>query len=382
MNKVDRRGVRTWIEIDKKALKNNYQTFRGLISKKCKLMAIAKSNAYGHSLIDYAKEMATLGADFIGVDSMTEAVALRREGIKTPILVLGYTLPELYPEAAENNISITISSLDQTKDILRFIKSHHQDSIIKIHLKIDTGMHRQGFGVNEVERAVAKLKAIGCVKIEGIYTHFASAKNPSFPGDTNHQIAGFKDACKVLETAKINPIRHAAATGGAIAFPESHFDMVRIGIGLMGLWPSAETQSAYEGKLKLIPALSWKTVISEIKEIKKGERIGYGFTELFEKDTKIAILPIGYWHGYKWSLSSVGHVIVGGKKAKVCGRVSMDMVTIDITEIPDAKVGDIITLLGRDGNQDITPDEMAILANSYNYEIITTINPLIKRYYV
>lgn len=403
MKDIDHSGVRTWVEIDKKALKNNYAIFRNLIAPKCKLMAIAKSNAYGHGLVDYSKEMERLGCDFIGVDSMTEAIALRREGIKSPILVLGYTLPERYREAAENNISITISSLDQFKETLRFIGCHscesrnldsgsqahslpvgrqvRNDRIINIHIKIDTGMHRQGFYYEELKEVIKTIKTLGHVRIEGVYTHFASAKDPAFPTDTDQQITLFKKACKLFGEAKINPIRHAAATSGTIIFPESHFDMVRIGIGMMGLWPSLETKSYFSQKLTLKPALSWKTIVSEIKAVKAGEKIGYDFTESVENDSKIAILPIGYWHGFRRNLSSIGHVLIQGQRAKIIGRVSMDMVVVDISGI-NVKVGDIATIIGKDGKEKITAEEMAALSDSSWYETITTINPLIKRIYV
>lgn len=373
MSQVNHHGVRTWLEIDNNALANNYETFRKLIAPNCKLMAVAKSNAYGHGLKDYAKEMESLGADFIGVDSMTEAMALRKDGVKTPILILGYTLPELYKDAAENNVSITISSLQQLPSL----------SNCRIHLKIDTGMHRQGFYLDEIKDALEKISNLQNVQIEGIYTHFAAAKNPAFPADTLKQLNEFKKACEIVKNAGYDKvIRHAAATSGTIVFPESHFDMVRIGIGLYGLWPSLEVKAAFSSKLKLVPALSWRSIVSEIKTVKSGQKVGYDFTETFSKDSKIAVVPIGYWHGYRRALSSVGRVLVSGKYAKVLGRVSMDMIVIDISEIDSVKIGDIVTLIGRDGESEITAAELADLSGTSWYEIITQINPLIKKFYI
>jgi alanine racemase len=237
-------GVRTWIEVDTKALKNNYESFRKLLGGRCKLMAIVKSNAYGHSLVDYSKEMEGLGCDFLGVDSITEAIALRREGIKIPILVLGYTLPELHSQAVGNSISLTISTVDSLKEITQFSQKF-PDLEIKIHIKIDSGMHRQGFCLEEIDSVIKDLKSKDNIKIEGVYTHFAAAKNPAFPADTKKQILEFNKGFNLFKEEGLNPIKHAAATSGSIVFPDSHFDMVRIGIGLYGLWPSLEVKSCF-----------------------------------------------------------------------------------------------------------------------------------------
>jgi len=372
VSQINNEGLRTWIEIDRKAIKHNYKIFRSLIAKKCQLMAVVKSNAYGHSLLDFSKEMEKLGADWLGVDSIVEAEALRKEKIKTPILVLGHTLAKKISTAAKNNISLTISSFEGLDSLLK-IKNP-----IKIHLKIDTGMHRQGFFIPELEKVAQILKKNKNIKVEGTYTHFSSAKNPAFPHETLKQISQFKEAIKILKTAGFNPIKHAAATSGAINFPQSHFNMVRIGIGLFGMWPSKETREAFRDKIKLKPILLWKTVVSEIKNLSKGDRIGYDLTETVNKNSRIAVLPIGYWHGYPRALSSIGRVLIRGKKAKILGRISMDMMVVDITDIKNAKIWDEAILIG----EKITADNLAYLADTINYEITTRINPLIKRVYI
>ncbi len=370
-------GLRTWVEVNRKALKNNYNAFRGLILKNCRLMAVVKSNAYGHGLVDYSKLMQELGADFFGVDSITEALTLRKNGIKKPILVLGYTMPENFDEASKNNISLTISNFESLKSIKKYGKS------LNIHIKIDTGMHRQGFMPDEVEKATKYIKdQLSFINLEGVYTHFAAAKNPSFPAETNKQIEQFEKAVKIVESFGFKPIKHAAATSGTIVFPKSHFDMVRIGIGMMGLWPSYETKACFEKKTKLEPALCWKTIISEIKEVKKGESVGYDFTEKIDHDSVVAILPIGYWHGYRRDLSSIGHVLVKGKRAKILGRISMDMIVVDITGIKNVKICDEVILIGKGGKEEISAYELAQLSDTSWYETITQINPLIKRLYI
>jgi len=381
-------GLRTWIELDRGAIKHNLDQFRSLISKKTKICAVVKSNAYGHSLVDFSKEMVKNGADWLAVDSVVEGVRLREEGIKLSILILGYTLPEKLREAIYANLSISISHFEGLEKI---VKEGRAGAISKIHIKVDTGMHRQGFALDDAPKLLKILAgAKGFVRVEGLFTHFAAAKNPAFPERTKKQLEEFKKWLELFKKAGFNPIAHAAATSGTILFPESHFDMVRIGIGLYGLWPSLETKAYAEnkksgagkgsGSFTLKPVLTWKTVIGEIKTLKNGGAIGYDFTETLPKNSKIAILPIGYWHGYPRDLSSIGKVLINGALAKVIGRICMDMVIVDVTHIKNAKVGDEVVLLGT--KKEPTTESIAITLGASWYEIITRLNPLIKKIFV
>jgi len=221
------------------------------------------------------------------------------------------------------------------------------------------------------------------IEVTGIFTHFAAAKNPAFPAETNKQIAQFEEACAISKKYFGDGlIKHAAATAGTLLFPKSHFDMVRIGIGLYGLWTSKESKFYMESKMELKPALSWKTIIAEVKNLKAGECVSYDLTEKLLVDSKIAILPIGYWNGFRRSLSSIGHVLIHGQRAKVLGRVTMDMIIVDVTNIANVKSGDEVTLIGRDGDLQITADEIASLCDTSNYEIVTQLNPLMRRTYI
>ena len=374
----EREGLRTWIEVKKSALLHNYRVFRRTIKKSCRLMAIAKSNAYGHDLIQFAKTEAQFGVDWFGVDSITEAAALRRAGIKKPILVLGHTLFERLEEANKKNISVTLSHFHGIRAIraLRFARP------LKVHVKIDTGMHRQGFLLEEVPSALKKIKALRKkIIVEGLYTHFAAAKNPAFPHNTLKQLDEFTRAAHLFYSRGERPIQHAAATSGTLLYPQSHLDMVRVGIGLYGLWPSREIRASLGDRIMLQPALSWKTVIAELKALPKGSRVGYDFTETLHRDSHIAICPIGYWHGIPRALSSLLGVCVNGKRAKIIGRVSMDMIVIDVTEAMNAKIGDEVVLIGDYRRGSPYADELAYLADTVNYEIVTRINPLVKRFY-
>ncbi|HEY4505280.1 MAG TPA: alanine racemase [Candidatus Paceibacterota bacterium] len=377
MNLSNRKGLRTWIEIDKKALKNNYNIFRKLISKSTLLMSVVKSNAYGHGLVDFSKEAQKLGVDWFGVDSIVEAVTLRNFGIKKPILVLGYTLRSRLGDAIKNNISITIADLSSLRELK---KIHGLKNKPKIHIKIDTGMHRQGFLFSEIPSVIKILKSIRGVELEGVYTHFSSAKDPSQMKETIRQSEEFKKVAGLFEEKGFGGfIKHISASGGSIILKGNHFDMVRIGIGLYGLWPSLEIKNAFKNKIGLEPVLSWRTIVSQIKKLPKGSGIGYDLTEKLKKDSIVAILPIGYWHGFPCSLSSVGNVLVRGKKTKVLGRVSMDMVCVDVTGINAVKVGDEVVLIGKSGGSEISVNDTAYLDETTGYEIVTRLNPLIRR---
>lgn len=380
MFSIERAGLRTWIEVDRKAIKHNFSVFRSLISKQTKLMAVVKSNAYGHGLVDFSHEMARLGADFLGVDSMAEARALRREGITLPILVLGYTMPELFREAAENNVSVTVASFET----LTALKKVTFKKPLKVHIKVDTGMHRQGFLLSQQKTLMANIKnQKSKIGVEGLYTHFASAKNPAFPKDTRDQIAEFEKWITAFKKAGLKPIVHAAATAGTMLFPETHYDMVRIGIGLYGLWPAREVKEFLKEKIALRPVLEWKSIVSEIKRVPTGTRIGYDLTETLQKDSTIAIIPIGYWHGYPRALSSIGRVIIKGKECKIIGRVSMDMLIVDVTGVTNLNVGDEAVMLGRNQALSASAECIAALSDGGSwYEVVTCLNPLIKRIHI
>jgi alanine racemase len=375
----DGRGLRTWIEVDRRALAHNLGLFRRLVSRDCRIMAVCKSNAYGHGLYDLAPVLEELGADWFGVDSVVEAITLREKGIRRPILALGYTLPSRFEEAVRHEISLTISSLESLRAVAR-LKLRRP---IRIHLKLDTGMHRQGFLRPQWASALAVLqKHAKGIELEGLYTHFAAAKDPAAREYTEAQIREFEEAAALFRAAGYVPIRHAGATAGALNYPEARYELVRIGIGLMGLWPSSKTRLAWEGKLRLRPALSWLTVVSETKELKKGMGIGYDLSERLRRDSRVGVCPIGYWHGFPRSLGRVGEVLVRGRRAKVLGSISMDMVVVDLTDIPSARVGDVVTVIGADGREEITACEAAGRARVSHYEFLTRLNPLIQKFYL
>lgn len=371
--------VRTWLELDQAALTNNFQVLRSFLASQCLLLGVVKSNSYGHGLIDFSQQLVALGANWLGVDSITEGLALRRAGITLPILILGYTLPNLLSQARQQNCSVTISSWEN----LRAWAALPENERPQVHLKLDTGMTRQGFTEKDWSEVFAFWQQqAGDNSLEGLYTHLSSAKNPAFPQYTQKQLANFEQACQLVKNYGQQPLRHAAATAGALLFPEAHFDMVRYGIGLYGLWPALAVKGFLSERITLKPVLSWRSLISEVKEVPKDTAIGYDGVEKMWRDGRLAIVPIGYWHGFDRELSSIGHVLIKGQRARVVGRVSMDMIIIDVTDIADVQVGQTVTLIGRDGDQEITADEIASLLDTSCYEVITRLNPLMKKVFI
>lgn len=375
-----KKQYRTWLEIDTKKLRTNVSEFLSRIPSKTRFMAVIKSNAYGHGIVGIAKTISRMkirqkSRIWLGVDSVVEALRLRNEGIRLPILVLGYILPERLNDAAKKNISVTVSSFP-TLYMLKRIKR-----LISIHLKFDTGMHRQGFFAKDVRKILVMLKKNPHICLEGIYTHFASVHGLDGKRYTEEQ---FKDFCKIMhEIKKEHPrvITHVSSTGATLLYPHMHLDMVRIGIGMYGYFPSDELQRLYKTRINLQPILQWKSIISEIKEVPRGSAVGYDRTEILTKKIRLAIVPIGYWHGFDRGFSSKGLVLIQGKKACVLGRVSMDMIAVDSTFIKKISVGDMVTIIGVNGAKTLYADEISQIIQTSPYEVLTRINPLIYKWY-
>jgi alanine racemase len=377
LNQTEKTKLRTWVELDRGAMRKNYQTFKKLIPKDCILMSVVKSNAYGHGLIHIAREMVRLGVNFLGTDSFDEALELRKAGIKTRILVFGYVSPAFFKEASEKNISITISSFPS----LRALSKLRTKKKIKIHIETDTGLGRQGFLAGDMKKVITLLKKCHNVEVEGLYTHFAVGEDPKGYAYTKRQVDGFEKWVKAFNQAGFYPLRHVCASASTMLYPEFHYDMVRVGISLYGLWASKEAKHAMGRKIKLYPVLSWKAIITETKNLPKGSRIGYDLTEKLNRRSMLALVPVGYWHGYPRLLSSKGIFNVKGKKVKLMGRVSMDMMVVDVTDVPSVKVGDEVVIIGGKSGHYADADMMAQDADTINYEITTRINPIIKRFY-
>lgn len=370
---------KTWVEISKKALQNNIYQVKKLIGPRVKLMAVVKANAYGHGLIEVAKIAVNSGVDWIGVDSIDEGVRLRKAGIDTPVLILGYTLLSRLDDVVKYKLSQTVYN----KETIYRLGDLNTKEKIKVHLKVETGTSRQGLEKEELLEIATIIKKYSHIEIEGAHTHYANIEDTTDHSYAQQQLQRFKDAIEFLEKNGVSiPIKHTACSAAIILFPETYFDMVRLGVSMYGLWPSRETfVSAKEKrrKIDLKPALTWKTKIAQVKKIRAGTPVSYGLTERVSHDSNIAVLPVGYWDGYDRKLSGIGNVLIKGKRCKVLGRVCMNMIMVDVSHIPNVKLEDEAVLLGKQDKEEITADELAQKIGTINYEVVTRINPLIPR---
>lgn len=371
---------KTWVEIDRRSIAANVRSFRSILKKKTALYAVVKSNAYGHGLTLFAREAARSRVDGFCVDSVIEGQKLRAIGIHTPILVLGPTLQNLFEGAERNGLTVTVSSRDALRALRR------SKNVPEFHVKFDTGMHRQGFFVHDAARVARFITSSPKLlsRVRGVYTHFAAAKDATYPTFTNQQLDYLLSVAKVFRKNGIRKCAvHSAATGGATMFPRSQLDVVRIGIGLYGYWPSPETLVQHPRvlgrELSLAPVLSWKAIVSEVKRLRKGDYVGYDFTERLARDTTALVIPIGYWHGYPRSLSNIGEVLLRGARAKVLGRVSMDSLVVGLPRGIRALPGDVVTLIGSNGGDRIDAAGLGMRGGIIHYELLTRLNPLIER---
>jgi len=372
---------RSWVEINKKVLQHNIEQFQKLIGDKIKLVAIVKANAYGHGLVEVAKIAVSSKVNWLGVDSIDEALKLRKAGIDAPILILGYTLLSKLKEVIKYDLRQVVYNKETIVELAK--QATKQKKKVKIHLKVETGTLRQGLRKDELLELARFIKKHSQIQIEGIYTHYANIEDTTDYGYAQLQLKRFKQAVDLLEKNGIKvPIKHTACSAAIILFPETYFNMVRLGISMYGLWPSKETFVSTQEKnrqINLEPVLTWKTRIAQIKNIKAGDPVGYGLTERVSRDSKIAVLPVGYWDGYDRKLSGIGNVLIKGKRCKLLGRVCMNMIVVDVTDIVDAKLEDEVIILGKQGKEEITVEEIAQKIGTINYEVVTRINPLIPR---
>ena len=375
---------RTWAQIDLDAIRHNYFQIRNNISSKTMLMCVIKADAYGHGAVTLAKEYEKLGADWFAVSNLEEAIQLRNNGIKKPILILGYTPTNMVYKLAKMNISQAVFSEEYARELS---KNASKSSVrVNVHLKIDTGMSRIGFVFKNKEKnfdSIEQLKKVcglDSLKVEGIFTHFAVADEP---GEsiiaTNEQISSFNEVCKDLESSGIDiKIRHCSNSGGILNYPQANFDMVRAGIILYGLFPSNYAKN----KLDLLPAMSLKTVVSQVKIVDVGTAVSYGGSFITKRKTKIATVPIGYADGYLRTFSSKAYMLVNGQRAPVIGRVCMDQTMLDITDIENVKENTVVTVFGKDNGAEIKVEELAEIAHTINYEILCLISKRIPRIYI
>ena len=378
-NILDKNNLSSWVEVDKNAFECNILSYKQALDQ-AKLIAVVKSNAYGHGIAQIASICEqNIAIDMIAVVCLQEALFLRSINIKKDILILSI-LNGCFEEAISQNIDLVAHDIDVIIELNNVGKKLNKKA--NIHLKVDTGLSRLGSDVKTILKHIKQIYDLPFINIRGIFTHFADAESED-QSFTNYQIEQFSYLITQLEAMNITiPFKHASCSASATANKNSHFNAVRAGIGLYGLWPSDDNKKIAKQvfpEFCLKPVLTWKTRIIQIKDISAGSFIGYDRTHKVERDSRIAVLPVGYWDGYDRRLSNNSKVLINKKLAPLVGRISMNLCMVDITGL-NVSMDDDVILLG--SNPEITAEDMAQRCRTINYEIVTRINPLIPRFVV
>ena len=369
---------RTWAEVDLGAIRHNYEQMRKRAGAGVKFLGVVKADAYGHGALPVAGMLQRAGADYLAVACLDEAEALRRGGITMPILILGITDPKYTEELIRNELTSAVTDIRTAEEMSRIAVGLGMTA--KVHLKVDTGMGRIGFicrGERDPAGQLVQAADLPGLDVEGIFTHFAASDMPG-EGDayTEEQFEAFRALVQRVEKArgKRFAIRHCANSGAMTGHPDKFLDMVRPGIALYGCYPSELT-----GGLDLRPAMSVKTRIVQIRDLQPGDSVSYGRMFTADRPVRSAVVPIGYADGLHRVLSGKIDMLVRGRRAPQIGRICMDMCMLDVTEIPDVREGDVVTLFGTDGGARIPVEELAGKAGTISYEMLCAMSPRVER---
>ena len=373
---------RAWAEISLDNLEFNYRSLRSRIPSDCRFLGVVKADAYGHGAVPISRRLVDLGAEYLAVSNIEEAVQLRYAGIRGPILILGYTPAKYADELAKMGLRQEVHSLAYAHQLNEQLKGSNRR--IRIHLKLDTGMSRLGFFAYGHEETVEELRQVASMEhllIEGIFTHFPVADSCGWPSAnfTRTQYERFTQMLSDLEAVGIQPeIRHCCNSGGSIQYPEFAMDMIRPGIATYGIHPSGDLKDMIE----LRPVMSLRSTISQIRDFEPNITVSYGRTYTTEDPTRIAVVGIGYADGLQRSFSGNVSFLLHGKRVPQIGRICMDMCMVDITRVPEAKEGDEITIFGADGEDRIEVSDFSDRIRTIPYEILCDINKRIPRVYL
>ena len=374
---------RTWAEVSLDNLEHNYRAIKNHIPEGCRFLGVMKADAYGHGAVPLSHALCELGAEYLAVSNLEEAIQLRRGGVRAPMLILGYTPASFADTMVFMDITQEVHSLEYAKELDTALAGTNY--VLNVHLKLDTGMTRIGFFAYDHERTLPELLEV-CglphLHVEGVFTHFcvADSKAPEDEAFTRTQYARFTAMLDALAAHGIRPeLRHCASSGATILYPELALDMVRPGIATYGHAPSEDA----EGILDLRPLMTVRTTVAQLREIPAGTSISYGRTYTAERDMRVAVLPIGYADGLLRGLSGKVSFRIRGRMARSVGRICMDMCMVDVSEIPEIRVGDEAALFGYDTDGTLLPCErIAQQAGTISYEILCDISKRIPRIYM
>lgn len=361
----------TWAEISLAAIENNIRLLAQ--GTQAQIMAVLKANAYGHGVIPVSQAVRRAGATWCGLARVEEAHELRYAGYDGPILVLGFTAPAKVRSLIEADVSMAFWSEAQLSTFSQ--AANESGKSARLHLKVDTGMSRLGIPTDEAVALAALIRQQPGVTFEGVFTHFARADEAD-PAPTQEQELALRKVVEALEEADLRPpLVHAANSAGSLAHPSAHFDMVRAGIAIFGLHPSPECPLP----VGFLPAMAWKSQLSQVHELPKGRGVSYGHEYVTRKKERIGTVPVGYADGFRRVPGNV--VLVGGQRVPVVGRVCMDQISVQLDDVPDAKVGDEVVLIGFQGDEHMSAEEVAERWGTINYEVVCGVSPRVRRVY-
>ncbi|NEP11230.1 MAG: alanine racemase [Symploca sp. SIO2C1] len=380
----------SWCEVSRQAIHSNVATLRQRVGSDVTLGVVVKADAFGHGIILCSREFVAAGVDWLIVNFAYEAIALRRAGIQAPIYICGNVSATQAPLIAETQARIVLYDPQVAKALAQ--AGRNAGYSIPVHLKIETGSHRQGISLKEALELAELVSQLKGIELEGLTTHYADIEDTTDHRFAHQQLALLQEARKAFREAGFElPMVHSANSAATILWPETHGSMVRVGIAAYGLWPSTETYATVlqnyatrgEGFIpNLQPVLSWRARIAQVKDVPVGGYVSYGRTFRATYPMRIAILPLGYHEGYDRRLSNLSHVLINGMRAPVRGRICMNMMMVDVTHIQDVSVGTVATLIGTDGDERVSAEQLASWMGTINYEVVSCIHPSQPRFVV
>lgn len=371
--------ARTWVEVDLEIFRKNLNIIRKHVGETIKIMAVVKADAYGHGASQLARVCQDEKIDFLAVACVKEGIALRKDGIKLPVLILSYVDETEVEEMIEYNLIPTVYDEEMAVKLNSMCGDKQK---IKIHIKLDTGMTRLGFSTLNPEKTVAiieKISKMPNIEIDGIFTHYADSDNREL-SYCNQQYERFNQVINLLQEKNINiPNKHTCNSAAVITEKDKYLDMVRCGIILYGCYPDRHLEEKLPG---LLPPLSWRARLSYVRTVEEDTTVSYGRTRKVPAGTPVGVVSVGYADGYSRLLSNKFYCLINGRKAPVIGRVCMDQLMVDLSDVPDAQKGNVVTLIGKDGDLTITATDMADATGTISYEILCDISGRVDRVYM
>ncbi len=378
------KDLTSWIEISQKAYCKNIDFFRSRVAKGTELSVVIKANGYGHGILEIAKLADKKGISTFCVNSLDEALVLKDGGFLQNILILGPVMLNRIKTVVENGFECVCYNIENLKVFEEAASARNKSA--KIHIKIETGTNRQGIKGKKLNDFLDELSVCKNIELMGVYSHFANIEDTTDHSYAQYQKTSFMEAVSFIRKSGFKDFKlHFASSAAAAIFKDTHFDMIRLGISQYGLWSSKETYLTYisehgHGSEHILdPVLTWKAKIAQIKDVGKGEFVGYGCTKQVTRDSKIAVLPVGYSDGFDRKLSNQGYVLIHGKRAPVQGRVAMNLTMVDVTDIPGAAIEDEVVLIGKQKDEEIRAEHVAALCGTINYETVARIAAHIPR---